>query len=937
MNSIKLVLKQLSVAANRVLGIHLLSILLLLVPLSSFSQDWEALIYKGGRYQNEKNNDSAIACYERALILAVKEGPAKHAVTLGRIADFYYQTGDYEKALEYFITEKNLEKSVYGRQHPNYAITLNNLSVVYQFLGRYHEAEQTLKEALELKKFLYGTNDTAYAKTLHNFGKLFQTMGNYEEAEKNYIQSLDIKKSQLGESHPINAGTLLNLGILHYSLSNYDQAEKEILASYDIYQKNFGENYYLTNLAKIQLALVYNAQQKKNESNRLTENLNLDINNGAAADYPVMLYDYALLKWSQAKYDECEKLLLKAKTAIETQLGKTNSYYSSCLNCLGILYWVQGKYELANKYLTQVVTLRELFFGENHPEYALALFNIAGLQFEMKNYVEADRNYKVALEASYKLLENYFPFLSESEKERYFEMLGERYEMFNNYIIFRYEANPGLLSDMYNFHLATESILLNNLVKIRKKIIESGDEILLQTYDKWKKSREELAKYYNLSKSELKASDSNIDSLQNLINSTEKELSLKTKKFGVDFKNRPYIWQDVQKKLKDGEAAVEIIRFNQFKNGKPVNTLYSALIIRKDTKDNPEFLILDDKNGLEENYIKAYNNSVRNKIEDKDSYREFWAKLDDRLKGINVVYFSPAGVYNKINLNTIKYPDGNYLINQKDIRLIISTSDILTPEVQQNSKLEKVCLIGNPKFKLQKEAYKTLKFIKNKSEITKELANNKLSGLPGTEVEINSIDSIAKAHNIITTKYSGETATKANLLEVKNSNIIHIATHGFFLRDAEIKDKAFGIERTSKNSLFRSGLFLAGAENSLNSLDYMNHSADNGILSAYEVMNMDLENSRLVVLSACETGLGEIKNGEGVYGLRRAFQVAGTQSLILSLWKVNDDITQKLMTAFYLELFNGATIDKAFEKAQLEIKAQYPAPYYWGAFVKVGI
>ena len=170
---------------------------------------------------------------------------------------------------------------------------------------------------------------------------------------------------------------------------------------------------------------------------------------------------------------------------------------------------------------------------------------------------------------------------------------------------------------------------------------------------------------------------------------------------------------------------------------------------------------------------------------------------------------------------------------------------------------------------------------------------------------------------------------------------MHIATHGFFLDDAidTGNEKVFGveIEKAKENPLLRAGLMLADAENSLDERDTKElANDDNGILTAYEAMNMSLDNTELVILSACETGLGEVKAGEGVYGLQRAFQVAGTEAIIMSLWTVSDAATQELMTLFYTNWLQSGNKIEAFKKAQIQLKTKYKSPYFWGAFVLIG-
>jgi CHAT domain-containing protein len=184
-------------------------------------------------------------------------------------------------------------------------------------------------------------------------------------------------------------------------------------------------------------------------------------------------------------------------------------------------------------------------------------------------------------------------------------------------------------------------------------------------------------------------------------------------------------------------------------------------------------------------------------------------------------------------------------------------------------------------------------------------------------------------------------ATEKNVKTLKGPSLVHIATHGYFLQDAdENAGSVFGVnaENASSNPLLRSGLILAGAGKTITGNGGVDiTSNDNGVLTAYEAMNLNLEGTNLVILSACETGLGDVKSGEGVYGLQRAFQVAGADALIMSLWKVDDAATQMLMTNFYNNWIKLGNKQKAFKQAQLQLMTKYKEPYFWGAFVMMGM
>ncbi len=200
-----------------------------------------------------------------------------------------------------------------------------------------------------------------------------------------------------------------------------------------------------------------------------------------------------------------------------------------------------------------------------------------------------------------------------------------------------------------------------------------------------------------------------------------------------------------------------------------------------------------------------------------------------------------------------------------------------------------------------------------------------ISPLFGTQQEIETVGNILEEHKMKTTIYSSELASERQIKQVQHPRVLHIATHGYFM------DEQGSVLAEGENPMLRAGLLLAGAANFIQ--DRARVDEENGILTAYEASNLDLDNTDLVVLSACETAKGEVQNGEGVYGLQRAFQTAGAQTIVMSLWKVDDAATKQLMSSFYSNWMSGMTKPQALKAAQVELKRKYPQPYYWGAFV----
>jgi CHAT domain-containing protein len=350
--------------------------------------------------------------------------------------------------------------------------------------------------------------------------------------------------------------------------------------------------------------------------------------------------------------------------------------------------------------------------------------------------------------------------------------------------------------------------------------------------------------------------------------------------------------------------------------------IYAALYLRAEFP-KPKAIMLKDGHKMETRYFKFYRNAITGKIPDDVSYAVYWEPIHKEIGQAATIYLSADGIYNQINMEAIPTPDGRYVIDNSNIVLVSNTKDMYLRKIKTRtaSSENTASMFGNPTF------YQTAS------------ADQAVAALPGTEKEVNQVQFMLKQKGWKTNEFVEKSASEEKVKELNSPKIFHIATHGFYKPSEAItmEEELEGNEaRLTQNPLMRTGLLLKGAGDLLDKTSH-NYNMDNGILTAYEAMSLNLDKTDLVVLSACETGLGELQAGEGVYGLQRAFLVAGAKVLIMSMFKVDDDATQKLMLKFYQKWLNSGNLRVSFIDAKKELRVEYPEPIYWGAFMMIGL
>ncbi len=577
-----------------------------------------------------------------------------------------------------------------------------------------------------------------------------------------------------------------------------------------------------------------------------------------------------------------------------------------------------------------------------------------------------------------------FPTLSEREREAFFDNKIRRYvqdfssfvasvsqkpQANRNNISSRNVISKDLMSEMYNFQLFSKALLLNAAAKWKHNIMYSGDKRLVSKFLEWETMRNQLTALYQKEGTDLKV----LDSLENQANELEKQLSKLSERFNKVSDKKIRTWQEIQAKLQAGEAAIEMVRIQKFGVYKTVvdssdtrysqktsqgfqnlvrfpqydlhyltDTIqYAALLITKNSTE-PQMVLMPNGNEMEKQ-LRIYRNQIKFQIEDKDSYNLLWKPIAEALKKekISKVYFSPDGLYHQVSMNTLYNPTTRkYLTDEINLHQVTNTKDLLL-EAQDEITNQYAVLLGNPEFEIS------------------------VPKLPATKVEIEKIGENLKKQDWETEIKQGKDAHEKVIKDLFRPKVLHIATHGYFEARHEETPEEYARPKDAKqavksNPLWRSGLLLSKSDRRSDVRTGQTQASDqekvqnplplgegqgvgseydknnDGILTSYEVMNLNLDGTELVVLSACETGLGEIKYGEGVYGLQRAFKVAGAKNVVMSLWKVDDAITQELMHIFYETFGKTGKARESFLFAQSQIREKYKNPYFWGAFVMTG-
>lgn len=907
----------------------------------------------------------------------------------------YMNISDYEKS-EFYLS-KNVEvfENSFGNQSIEYSDALLNLSQLYAVKGDFAAARMSNKESIEILKKNYGSTSAEVASgiiafaallddigevdsavyynklaieilqklpseklllsiAIGNLGNCYNTLSRWKDANFCYSESLKIK-SEIGDTLENYAIVLMNQGVLLLNLNNVREAQKKLFEAFAIQQRLIGIDHIET------------ATTMQNIASTLCD---------------------------QGKYDEAFYYLNQTREVIANLVGKNHPKYAKILIAIGNVYSQKGDTKNAIGSYLESLQVYENSIGLKNQVAADIYYNLGNIYFEENNFKQSKKAYLKSLEITKELNQGYnnntsifvqlatvSSYLNETNLfERYTEeglqclknniatnytwlSQNERYFFSSDHNLYFDKLNalsstlslqsPFFWRTLFNNNLISKSLQLETTRELDKAISNSLDNLLKEQFSEMKELRRLVSKMQSEGsdkKEIIKRYNQQADSLDKIIVNKLGEYANVKRKFEIT-------WKDVQAGLSSKEAAIEFARFYDYKDSA---YKYMALVVRPGY-EYPKLVKLSSELTIK---------NASSQREFSDLYKFVWVGIDSLLTGVKTIYYSPVGELNNVSFSALMSETNNqsdssklswsYLIDRYDLHQVTTTRYIADGTLKRNDSLPlSIKLIGGVNYSdlplttdsvSINETTEDLALqinLQNEMNETKSTRGGKISYLKDSEIEVKEINNTLKNKGWLTTISSGKNANEhlfKKELNLKSPGIVHISTHGFAFPEKVIKEENdFQIKETatykvSEDPMVRCGLMFSGANITWNgdSKKMIETTGDDGILTAAEVANLDLSNTKLVVLSACETGLGKIESSEGTFGLKRGFKLAGVDQIIVSLWKVPDNESMELMTLFYSELVKTNNIDSSFSKAQKVMRNRYPfEPQKWAGFVLV--
>jgi len=842
------------------------------------------------------------------------------------------EKGKYREALPIAQQALATRTAILGQNRRSVAGAATWAGYLANHAGDYATAEPLYKLALEIRRKILSPRHPTYALSLTNLASVYESMNDHARAEPLYQQALAIDKQTLGENHPSYATSLNNLALHYAHKHDYARAEALNLEALEIRRKTLGESHPA---------------------------FAASLNNLAA------LYD------DQERYEKAEPLYRQALEIRRKALGERHPLYAESLNNLAVLYFQKGDYARARSLCEQAKLLSKEILGDSHPRYAAVCHSLGLLELAEGHPSEAERELRSAVENVRRSLDLMAVVQTEHLQ---LGMLQQLRIHLDAYISAALAANTDTAT------LYAEVAAWKGSVSAQQQLLRARQRAQAQDpnsesrrlFDQLEESTRRLASTARATPApdEQEMYRQSMAKLTDQIESIKQQLSIRDVEFHRLWAERKVSPVALGGLLPPDAALVDLLLYSGYAppTSKGIKAKADRRLVAFVLRAGKQVACVALGDGLiiadlVDRWRAGYGKSTAGEATSpgEELRRRIWEPLDAALGDAKIVLVSPDGATARIPWGALpgSKPD-TYLLEERALAVVPVPqllSETLAPHQAPSASL---LLLGDVDFAAAagQTQLAALRRSAPRGASTRDGLGYAL--LPGTRMEIAAIrDSFEERFGSERLKtIRKEAATEAAVRDqAPRYAFLHFATHGFFAPHQFRSALANGVDAsqadashdsTNFDPSLLSGLVLAGANRPIEA------DRDDGILTAFEVSELDLHGVELATLSACDTGLGQFAGGEGMLGIQRAFQVAGARSVVSSLWKVNDDATRSLMVDFYDNLWSKKLSKiEALRQAQLSLlhggikrgltldddqpaaKHRLP-PYYWAAFVLAG-
>ncbi|XYI03998.1 tetratricopeptide repeat protein [Sorangium sp. So ce1128] len=912
-------------------------------------------------YRTKGDYVRAEPLYQRALRIRENALGSEHpdvANSLNNLALLYMAKGDYASAEPLYQRALGILEKALGREHPNVATSLNNLATLHMTKGDYASAEPLYQRALGILEKALGKEHPDVAMSLNSLATLRMTKGDYASAEPLYQRALGILEKALGKEHPDVAMSLNSLATLHMTKGDHAGAEPLYQRALRIREKALGSEHPDVAKSLNGLAMLHMTKGDHTRSEPLCQRALRIREKALGAEHPDVansLNNLATLYANKGDFARAEPLCQRALRIREKALGAEHPDVATSLNNLATLYADKGDFARAEPLYQRALRILEKTLGAEHPDVAMLLLNLASLHHARGDIPGALRMTEQAANIQDRNAAILLTTGGDEQKRAYMATLrastDHAVSLHVQFASADVAARRLALTAILRRKGRVLDAMTHGLAALRRRA-RPEDRVLLDELSRvsaelstltWRGPAERRPGQSpeDFNNGQLAQYRENLARLDAERQTLEAEIGRRSPELKAELS--PVSLAQVQAAVPDGAALVELFRYQPYnpRGTKAAKTQwgkgrYIAYVLRQSGDiAYAELGEAEPIEGAAEQLLRALR---RPASDPRPAARALDALVMQPIRLLigptRQILLSPDAALNLVPFGALLDEEDHYLVERYAFTYLPSGRDLLRLRATAPQR-ERAVVIAAPDYD------HTAAPAGQRAASSEEQAPAHFPPLAAAADEGQDVSrQLAGARLLL-----GQAATESAVKALRGPQVLHIVTHGFFASGEKAPEPppAFldvgsrGLRGMPSflphidNPLLRSGLAFAGANRKA-------AGDDNGILTAMEASQLDLNGTKLVVLAACETGVGETANGDGVYGLRRAFVMAGAETQILSLWNADDASTRELMHGYYARLKAGGGRSESMRQAQLAMLAapERAHPYYWASFIISG-